>query len=389
MTPWSLVLVLVGGGVIAAFQVGKAAIAVPFLRHDLGISLASASWVIGAYGALGAVAGLPAGIAVAMIGPRRALLAGLCVIAAGTMLGALAQSALILIACRVLEGCGFLGVVIAVPTLLRGIVARPDQPLAFTFWSAFMPAGSTIMMALGPPLAGAFGWRMLWLVNGIAALSYAAVLWRLVPRDSVAGTPSLARPGLLIRAPASIALALAFGTYTFQYFAITGLLPTLLVDRMGLSVAAAGGITALTVAFNGLGNVAAGVLNRLGVPLWTIIAAAFAFLGLASFALFAPALPVATVALIACATLAVTGCIPASIYASAPQLVIGAELLALTMGLIVQASNLGQLLGPAALGAWVQRSGWGTAWFLFVIVAIIGIAWAAWLRSVLRARTTS
>jgi MFS family permease len=213
MTPWRSVVIMVVGGVIAAFQVGKAAIAVPFLRHDLGISLASASWVLGAYGALGALAGLPAGIAVSRIGPRRALLSGLCIIGAGTMLGALANSAMPLILCRVLEGCGFLGVVISIPTLLRGVVAKHDLPLAFTFWSAYMPVGTAIMMVLGAPLAGAFGWRTLWLLNGVAALSYAVVLWRLLPRDqAAAGTASIGGPAQLVRAPASLALALAFGT---------------------------------------------------------------------------------------------------------------------------------------------------------------------------------
>ena len=46
-TRWPLVWVLIFAGVVGAFQVGKAAIAVPLLRDDLGLSLTFASWVVG------------------------------------------------------------------------------------------------------------------------------------------------------------------------------------------------------------------------------------------------------------------------------------------------------------------------------------------------------
>lgn len=55
-TDWTLVVTLILAGSVGACQVGKAAIAIPLVRQDLGLSLAFAAWVVGAYGALGAVA---------------------------------------------------------------------------------------------------------------------------------------------------------------------------------------------------------------------------------------------------------------------------------------------------------------------------------------------
>ena len=73
-TRWSAVAALVAAGMVSAFQVGKAAIAVPLLQDDLGISLVFASWIVGAFGALGAAFGLFAGSIVSTFEPRRSLI---------------------------------------------------------------------------------------------------------------------------------------------------------------------------------------------------------------------------------------------------------------------------------------------------------------------------
>ena len=73
---------------------------------------------------------------------------------------------------------------------------------------------------------------------------------------------ALADLGLVLRSPGPVLLALAFALYTVQYHALTGLLPTLLVERLGLSIAPAGAISAVTIVGNGLGALAAGYLVR-------------------------------------------------------------------------------------------------------------------------------
>ena len=56
-TQWLRVWTIIFAGIVAALHIGKAPIAVPLLRQDLGLSLAFASWIIGAYAIVGAVAG--------------------------------------------------------------------------------------------------------------------------------------------------------------------------------------------------------------------------------------------------------------------------------------------------------------------------------------------
>jgi len=189
--------------------------------------------------------------------------------------------------------------------------------------------------------------------------------------------------GAVLTSAGPILLALAFGVYTFQYFALTGLLPTLLVERMGLSVSQAGAVSALAVVANAFGNMAAGLLLRWKLPLWAIIAAAFSCLGVGSWGIFSEFLPVALVVLLGCASLGIAGLVPGSIFTATPRFANDAAVLTVTMGLLVQTSNLGQVFGPAALGAWVDTFGWPTAPLIFVIMAIIGVVIALRLRQLL------
>jgi predicted MFS family arabinose efflux permease len=375
-TRWLLVWVLVFAGVVAAFQVGKAPIAIPLIRQELGLSLTFASWIIGIYAIVGAVAGLPAGLAINFLGARRSVIVGLLVIGAASCAGAFATSGRALLLTRVLEGTGFLMVAIATPTLLGLVTASRDRDVVFGCWAVYYATGSGIVTLAGPLLA-AFGWRSLWFSTGLLSLAYALVVWAVAPvarNAPAAGGRWLTDIGRIMRAPGPLLLALAFGCYSLQYHALAGLLPTLLVERLGLSVATAGVLSAVAIIANGLGAVSAGFLLRQGIPLWAMVAAGFAFMGTAAFGIFAQSMPVAGVAALATASLGITGILPASIYAAAPRFSPQLAMLALTVGVIVQASHLGHLLGPSALGAWVESFGWSSAPALFLAIACTGLA---------------
>ena len=213
-------------------------------------------------------------------------------------------------------------------------------------------------MMLGGPFVLEYGWQALWLLNGVLVLGWVLVVIRLDLREPPAGDTTLRSLVPNIRqalgSPGPILLALVFGTYTFQYMALAGLLPTLLVDRLGLSIAAAGTLSAIAVAANAIGNMSSGALMRLGVPSWAIAAFGFTFVGIAGFGIFSDAMPALAVATLAAASLALTGLIPGTVYAAAPRFAPASALLAIALGLINQATNLGNLLGPAATAMAVE-----------------------------------
>ena len=373
-TRWGAVFILIFAGVITALQIGKAAIAVPILQRELALTLVAVAWVVGAYGVLGAVAGLPAGILSSLVSARTTLIAGLAVAGIGSVAGAFAESGAILIATRVLEGCGSLAASLAIPRLLRAVTAPKDLEPVLAMFAAHLPFGSVVMM-LAAPHVMAFGWQGLWLINGAIVLGYALVVAR-VRLDEVPAAPAapsvLTNIGAVLGTPGPVLLALA------------GLLPALLVDRMGLSIAAAGTVSAIAVAANAVGNMSAGALLRLGVPVWSIMAGAFAFVGLAAVGIFSDAAPVVLVAALAAASLGLTGLIPGSIYAAAPRIAPTSAMLAIALGLINQVTNIGNLAGPTAMAFTVESLGWGGAPLLFAGVAVTGVTIALLLRNVLR-----
>jgi MFS family permease len=152
-THWNTVAALVAAGMVSAFQIGKAAIAVPLLQDDLSLSLVFASWIVGAFGALGAAFGLFAGSIVSMVEPRRSLVAGLCIIGLASIAGAMAPNGTVLLLTRVIEGCGFLATVLSVPRLLRAVSQSSDSDRVFAFWGAYLPLGAAVMMLIGPLFA--------------------------------------------------------------------------------------------------------------------------------------------------------------------------------------------------------------------------------------------
>jgi MFS family permease len=178
-------------------------------------------------------------------------------------------------------------------------------------------------------------------------------------------------------------LAFAFLLYAVQYYAMSNLLPTFFVDRMGLSLATAGLISAGVILVNGLGNISAGFILSLGGPVWCIVAVVFCTIGISGFAIFSEAssAPVAIAAAALC--FGVAALLPASVIASMPSLSPTPRRLALSIGLVQQASSTGQAFGPAILAYWVQRTEWSGVPHLFAIIGLLGLLGAAALRRVL------
>ncbi len=242
-----------------------------------------------------------------------------------------------------------------------------------------MPTGTALMLLIGP-LLPQFGWRRLWLAAAVVAALYAFVAALVLRRQPVAKPAGddlrsfLRELASVLRDPACVLLAAAFGLYTFQYFAIAGFLPVLLVSALHLDLAAASLFTTLAVIANAGGNIGAGVLLRAGVPLWLNMLAALAAFAVAAPLIFSAGLPPSVVAVIAALTLGIGGLVPGSIFAAIPLFAARRGLVTPTVGLIQQTSNLGQFAGPIATGLVVAHFGWQAAPIVLIPVAAIGIA---------------
>jgi MFS family permease len=383
-TAWVAVGTVVGAGVTAALQVGKAAIAAPLLQADLGLDLAAVGWITAIFAVLGVVGGVPAGAVTASLGDRRVLLAGLVAIALGAAVGGGATTFTVLLGSRVIEGLGFLMIAVSGPAVLQRIVAAGDRDLAFALWSCFMPAGMALAM-LTVPLAAS--WQVYWWCSGaLAALSAVGIA------VSVAGADSRTRfvwRGLVKDAWATLRvgpalLAVSFALYSLMFFALFSFLPVLLMQRMAVSLTAAGFLSALATAANIAGNLIAGVLLSRGASRTTLIGIACAVMSLAALGIFIPVLPPLGALLLCVVFSGVGGMLPATIVATTPMLAPAERLVPVAVGLVMQGSNLGQVIGPVAVGGAIDRFGWPSAAAIVVAAGAAGFVVSLLLRKVLR-----
>lgn len=390
-TPWAAVAAIVLAGIVAALQVGKAAIALPILRVELDLSLQAAGWIMSIFAVLGMLAGIPAGAAANRFGDRRILLLGLGAIALGSTGGALAASFAALLVARLIEGMGFLFIAVSATAVLQHITAPRDRDVAFSVWSTYMPAGMAIALLVGAVLTG---WRGFWLANAVIAVATMVLVAVVVPpRAAPAVAPGLRDvaidAGRTIAAGGPVLLALAFSTYALQWFAMFSFLPILLMERMGLSVSMAGVMTAVSVGANVLGNLGAGFLLARGVPRPMLIAGASLVMGVSAIEVFAAGTPDLLVFLLCVVFSAVGGLLPGTVFASVPLLVPKPHLVPIAVGLIIHGNNLGQLIGPVAIGGMVDLYGWPAASIPVAAGAMVSVIAGLMLAPVLRARAST
>ena len=382
-TSWPAVFLAVGAGIAVAFQVGKAPIALPFIRAEIGIGLSSASWILSIFALLGATAGASMGGIITRLGARRMLPVGLALAAGASLAGGLAPGLPWLLASRAMEGIGYMLVVISAPALITLLSHPRDRQMAFGLWGSFMPFGVAVAMMTAPGLPW-LGWRGLWLTMAALLACYALLIHRRMPHPapppSASGGHLLRDMAATVKAPGPLLLALLFLPYSASYAALTGFLPTLLIERMALTPGQAGLAAAAVAGINIMGNLATGPLLRRGAPRWAIMAAASGFGALAMFGIFAPAMSGEAAYGLCLAFSAVGGLLPGCVLAGAAVYAPERRLVPVALGLIMQGSNIGQLTGPVAVGAVVTAMGWEGARLILVPASLLGLILALVLR---------
>lgn len=371
-THWGIVSVVVGSGIITALQVGKTSIAMPILQSDLNLEFAAAGWLTGIFAVLGLVGGIPAGSLVVRAGDRCILILGLGSIVLGSIIGAIAPSYSVLLASRVLEGFGFLLVTVAGPAILGRVVSSRQRDLAFALWSCFMPAGMALAMLVGSLFSD---WRMLWWGNsGLAAVAILAG-WAVLPpalgSRAVPWRRTISEAMEVITSRRPVLLAACFACYSMIFFALFSFLPVLFMEDMKVAHSTAGLLSALASSANIIGNLGASYLLALGASRSLILIGAYLIMGVAGVGVFLEVFGPTPTFLLCLLFSAIGGLVPATLISSAPHSVPSAALAPVAIGLLMQGSNLGQVIGPVAVGGVIGIYGWAAAAGIVLIAALM------------------
>ncbi|HJM52189.1 MAG TPA: MFS transporter [Alphaproteobacteria bacterium] len=377
-TRWGVVVVVVLAAAVAAFQVGKVPVALPLLRHDLGLSLFGAALVVAVLSAVATLVAIVVGTASDALGARRLSLLALGTIAGASLAGAFADGVAWLLLTRIFEGLGVIVLFAAGPAMILRAVSERHTRLAFAAWGSYMPLGLAAMVLLSPLLLAPLGWRGLWIVNAALAAVFAAVYLlgtRATPDPpGGAATRHLGRDlGAVLGARGPWLLALAFAAYGTHYLCVIAFLPTYLGEQHGLGAAAAAAIVGLAIAANVPGNLAAGWLLHRGASRRRLLSLAVLVMAASSVLIFQPGTPLPALVFLTTAFSGIGGLVPASLFSAVPAYAPSPALVGATSGLILQCVNMGQLAGPPIFAAVVSAWSWARAPWMFAALALAGL----------------
>lgn len=390
-------LAVIAAGVSVALHLGKLPPAVPALQAGLGLTLVEAGFMLSLVQLAGMTLGLAVGLAADTVGLRRSMIGGLVIVTLAGVLGGFAERIVpahvvpVLLALRALEGVGFLLTVMPAPGLIRALAPSGAEKAALGLWGAYMPLGVALALLCGPALIAWGGWPGWWWV--LSLLSAAAALWvvAVVPADRARAaalatdTRWTTRLSATLGAPGPWVVSLCFAVYSAQWMAVIGFLPAIYAAA-GVPSNWSAVLTALAAAMNIVGNVAGGRWLQRGATPARLLAWGFGAMALGSLAAFAQwgqgadalTLPASLRYLAVCLFSLAGGMVPATLFMLAVRLAPGASTVSTTVGMMQQASALGQFIAPP-LVAWIAHrvGGWQWTWTVTLACSVVGMALAA------------
>ena len=203
---WALVLISVAQ-LMVVLDGTIVNIALPYIKEDLGFSVANLTWVVTGYSLAFGGFLLLGGRLADLYGRRRIFIVGLVIFSIASLLGGIAGSDGLLLAARGLQG---VGAALASPAALALITttfpAGPARNRAFAVYAAMSGAGAAVGLILGGWLTGSSlelfgteidGWRLTLLINTPIGLLSALAAWRLLPESEKSRIGGLDVPGAI------------------------------------------------------------------------------------------------------------------------------------------------------------------------------------------------
>ena len=186
---WFLLGVLCLSLVMVVMAVSGLNVALPSMQGSLGATATDLQWIVDSYAIVFAGLLLTAGAIGDRFGRKEALIGGLAMFAAGSLLGAFADSSEAVIASRSISGIGAAFVMPATLSLLTAVFPPHERAKAIAIWAGFAGAGG----ALGPLVAGflltgwwispSFWWGSVFVVNVVVSLIVIVAVVLFAPRS--------------------------------------------------------------------------------------------------------------------------------------------------------------------------------------------------------------
>ena len=172
---WFLLGVLCLSLVMVVMSVSGLNVALPSMQQSLEADATDLQWIVDSYALIFAGLLLTAGAIGDRFGRKGALIAGLAIFSAGSVVGAFADSSSVVIMSRAISGIGAAFVMPSTLSLLTVVFPPRERGKAIAIWAGFAGAGG----ALGPLLVGllltgwwivpSFWWGSAFVVNAVVS----------------------------------------------------------------------------------------------------------------------------------------------------------------------------------------------------------------------------
>src|SRR3954470_8854596 len=210
-TRWPALVVLCAGMLMIVLDATVVNVALPSIQSDLGFSQSGLAWVVNAY--LIAFGGLLllAGRLGDLVSRRGVFLAGLAVFTGASLLCGAAQSQVMLVAARFVQGVGGAMTSAVILGMIVTMFPEPrEQAKAIGVYGFVASAGGSIGLLAGGVLTQSINWHWIFFVNVPIGILTALVAVRLIERDEGMGV----RGGADVPGAALITAALMLAVYT-------------------------------------------------------------------------------------------------------------------------------------------------------------------------------
>lgn len=370
-------LLIIGAGFAAAMHIGKLPAAIPILQAELGLSLVQSGLLLSCIQCAGMCFALLIGSYVSKLGLKRCVLLGLSLLTLASICAGLTQSVLSLFSMRIIEGFGFLLVTLSGPALIRELAPIQSLPAKMGLWAAYMGGGVGIALITAPMLIQSWSWSVVWFSYALITLSFLIGIAWFIPNTtpSSQAVPLKSLIKLTLQHQPAWLLALIFGTYAGQWFALVGFLPTI-YEQNHIAPTLAGLLTASVSIANAVGTFICGLLLQRGLQAKLLVILGFVVL-IACALLFYTAkdsLPFMLQYVLVFGFSLFGGLVAGSIFAQALHFSPSPMAISTTVGMILQCSALSQFLLPPSIAFLVSSTGtWLWVGVLMSVLSILGI----------------
>ena len=227
-----MIFLLWGAGLGGAAQYAKVSVVFDQLPQVFPEAGALLGFAVSLVGLIGIVFGVIAGLLVARIRYRRALLWALWLGAVVSALQSLIPRFEWFLLLRCLEGLSHLAIVVATPTLIAQLSAARHRGFTLTLWGTFFGVAFTVLAWLGLPLVDRFGVAALFLAHALYMAVFAVILTlTLHPNPSQTSVRKLSFSGIIkdhisiYRSARISAAALGWLFHTIYFVAILTFMP--------------------------------------------------------------------------------------------------------------------------------------------------------------------